>query len=58
MSAISSVGFQPMPIQQAPPAAKPGDRDRDQDNNAPDSGSGIAQAPAPSGAQRALNVMA
>ena len=55
MSAISSVGSQPMPIQQAP-TAKPVDRDGDHDNNAPDSST--AQAPAASGAPRALNVMA
>jgi hypothetical protein len=45
-----------MQIQQAPPAAKPADRDGDHDNNAPDSGT--AQAPTPAGAPRALNVMA
>lgn len=55
MSAISSVGSQPMPIQQAL-AAKPVDRDVGQDNNAPDPGT--AQAPAASGPARALNVLA
>jgi len=53
MSAISSVGSQPMQIQPAP-AAKPVDRDGDHDSDAPRSGA----AQASSATQRALNVLA
>ena len=56
MSAISSVGSQPMQIQQAPPAAKPVDHDGDHDNDATESSTARTQES--SGPQRALNVMA
>lgn len=56
MSAISSVGSQPMQIQQAPPVAKPVDHDGDHDNDATESGAAKAQET--SGSQHAVNLTA
>jgi len=57
MSAIGSVGSQSPPqIQQAPPVAKPVDRDGDHDNDAAESSAAKAQET--SGSQHAVNLTA